>query len=366
MKRRIRYAVVGAGHIAQNAILPAFSNAQKNSELTAICSDDSKKRKSLGRMYKIKNLFSYGEFDEACRADLFGAVFIALPNSLHADYTCRAAEAKIHVLCEKPMAVTSHECSRMIQATQENKTRLMIAYRLHFEQANLKAAEIAQGGKLGNLRFFNSVISMQVRENNIRTEQELGGGPLHDIGIYCINAARYIFRAEPLNVAATAAQSVDPRFEEIEEAISVLMNFPGERVAAFTCSFGASDVSQYHVVGTKGHLRLDPAYEYEGELTHYLTVKSRTKSKTYRSRDQFAPEILYFSNCIINNLEPEPGGTEGLKDVIIIEAIQKAIRTKTAVELVGLPADPPPRLSQEIERRPARKRELVGVESAHR
>lgn len=132
MKRTIRYAVVGAGHIAQNAILPAFSNARKNSELTAIFSDDPKKRKSLGRMYRIKNLFSYDEFDKTCRAGLFDVVFIALPNSLHANYTCRAAEAKIHVLCEKPMAVTAHECSRMIQATQENRTKLMIAYRLSF------------------------------------------------------------------------------------------------------------------------------------------------------------------------------------------------------------------------------------------
>ncbi len=365
-KGKIRYALIGAGHIAQNAVLPAFRNARKNCELTAIISDDPRKRFALGRMYKVSNLFGYDDFDDACRADLFDALFIALPNSLHAEYTRRAAAAKIHVLCEKPMAVTSEECRSMLEAARSNGIKLMIAYRLHFEEANLKAVEIAQGGKLGKLRLFNSVFSMQVRENNIRVEEELGGGPLHDIGIYCINAARYILRNEPIEVVAAQARSGDPRFEEVEEAVSAILRFPGEQLASFTCSFGASDVSQYQVVGSKGNLRLDPAYEYEGELTHHLTLKDKTRTKTFRKRDQFAPELLYFSKCILNDEEPEPGAVEGMKDILIIEGIKEAIRTGSRVKLDGLPQDRLPAPSQQIDRRAPKKKELVGVESAHR
>lgn len=365
-KKKVRYALIGAGHIAQNAVLPAFRNARKNSELTAIISDDPRKRSALGRMYKISNLFGYENFDEACRSDLFDALFIALPNNMHAEYTCRAAAAKIHVLCEKPMAVTSGECRSMIDAARSNDVRLMIAYRLHFEEANLKAVEIAQGGKLGTLRLFSSVFSMQVRDNDIRVEEEMGGGPLHDIGIYCINAARYILRSEPIEVVAASARSGDPRFDEVDEAVSAILRFPGDQLASFTCSFGASDVSQYQAVGTKGNLRLDPAYEYEGELVHHLTLKGKTRTRTFKKRDQFAPELLYFSKCILDNKEPEPGPMEGLKDILIIEGIQEAIRTRSSVRLVGLPSDRPPVPSQQIDRRPSNKKELVGVESAHR
>lgn len=364
-KKKIRYALIGAGHIAQNAVLPAFHNARKNSELTALFSSDQKKRQTLGRKYKIANVFGYEQFDEACKSDLFDVLYISLPNSMHAEYTLRAADAGIHVLCEKPMAVTSQECQTMINAAKDNRVKLMIAYRLHFEEANLKAVKIAQSGKLGHLRVFHSIFSMQVRNRNIRVEEELGGGPLQDIGIYCINAARYIFRSEPTEVVAASARGNDPRFAEVDEAISAVLRFPDERLASFTCSFGASDVSQYQVVGAAGNLRVDPAYEYEGELAHHLTIKDKTKSKTFKQRDQFAPELLYFSKCILDDLEPEPGGTEGLKDIRIIESILESLRTQSAVAIKDLPVDKLPSPSQQIDKKPPQKKELVHAESAH-
>src|SRR6185503_17486744 len=112
------------------------------------------------------------------------------------------SDAGVHVLCEKPMAATERECRRMIDAAARANVKLMVAYRLHFEQANLEAIEIAKSGRIGKVRLFNSVFSMQVQEGNIRTDAEKGGGPLYDIGIYCINAARYVFQAEPMEVAA--------------------------------------------------------------------------------------------------------------------------------------------------------------------
>ena len=137
----------------------------------------------------------YDEY-EACLAEV-DAVYIALPNSMHAEYTLRAARAGVHVLCEKPMAVTAAECQRMIEACRQHHVKLMIAYRLHFETLNLKAIELVRRGQIGEPKFFNSSFSLTVRDGNIRTKAELGGGTLYDIGVYCINAARYLFRAEP-------------------------------------------------------------------------------------------------------------------------------------------------------------------------
>jgi predicted dehydrogenase len=191
--RKIRYAVVGLGHIAQVAVLPAFQHARRNSELVALVSDDPAKLKRLSERYNVGQTFSYREYDECLKSGAIDAVYIALPNHLHAEYIIRAAKAGIHVLCEKPMAVTERECRAMIRAAQRHRIKLMIAYRLHFEEANMKAVEIVRSGKLGQPRIFNSVFSMQVRPRNIRTDKEMGGGTLYDIGIYCINAARYLF-----------------------------------------------------------------------------------------------------------------------------------------------------------------------------
>lgn len=361
----LRYAVVGIGHIAQNAVLPAFANAKKRCRLTALISDDPVKRVKVARQYEVEHVFDYREYDEACRSGVFDAVYIALPNSMHAEFTCRAAQAGIHVLCEKPMAVTSEECTEMIRCCREHDVRLMIAYRLHFEKANLGAVELVQRGKLGEPRIFNSVFSMQVRDENIRVQADMGGGPLYDIGIYCINAARYLFRAEPLDVIASAVQKNEPRFAEVPEAVSAVLRFPGERIAAFTCSFGAADVSQYQVVGAKGDLRLDPAYEYRGELVQHITLKGRTRKKTFSRGDQFAPELIYFADCVRERRDPEPGGAEGLKDVRIIEALRESMMTGTRVALEELPADRPPRKQQQMKKRPARRKELVHAQSPH-
>jgi glucose-fructose oxidoreductase len=165
----------------------------------------------------------------------------------------------------------------MIEAARSNDVRLMIAYRLHFEKANLEAVSLAQSGKLGDLRIFQSLFTMQVRdEDNIRLKRATGGGPLYDIGIYCINAARGLFRAEPLEVIARRASNGQKRFREVEEMSSVLMRFPQDRLASFTASFGASDHGAYELVGTKGYLRVDPAYEYADALKHVLTIGETT------------------------------------------------------------------------------------------
>ena len=363
-KRKIRYGVVGLGHIAQVAVLPAFSHAE-NSELTALISDDPEKLDRLGRRYKVKGRYSYDQFDECLRSGLVDALYIALPNHLHREYTERAARAGVHVLCEKPMAVTEEDCLAMIRAAEENGVKLMVAYRLHFEEANLKAIDLVQGGQLGEPRLFESVFTMQVKAGDIRLNpRELGGGPLYDIGVYCINAVRNLYGAEPMEVVAFSANNGDPRFQQCEETTSAILRFPGrERLASFTCSFNGADVSTYRVVGTEGELVMDPAYEYAGELKQSVTVNGRTREWSSPKRDQFAPELISFSECILTGAGPEPSGWEGLADVRVIRALYRSTDTGQPVTLEPFTRDDRPSLQQELRRPPVSKPDLINTES---
>lgn len=363
-QNKVRYAVVGLGHIAQVAVLPAFAHAE-NSELAALVSDDPEKLEKLGRKYKVKARFSYDQYDECLKSGMVDAVYIALPNHLHREYTERAARAGVHVLCEKPLAVTEEDCLAMIRAAEENEVKLMVAYRLHFEEANLKAIDLVQQGKLGDPRLFDSVFTMTVKEGDIRLNpRELGGGTLYDIGVYCINAVRNLFGAEPMEVVAFSANNGDPRFLQCEESTSAILRFPGrERLASFTCSFGAADVSSYRVVGTEGDLELNPAYEYAGALKQRITINGRTRERTFPKRDQFAPELLAFSECILTGAAPEPSGWEGLADVRVIRALYRSADSGQPVTLEPFDKEDRPSLDQEIRRPAVQKPELVNTEA---
>jgi glucose-fructose oxidoreductase len=358
---RIRYAVLGQGYISQVAVLPAFAHAGRNSELAALVSDDADKLRVLGRRYGVRSLHTYDEFDELLASGRVDAVYIALPNHLHLPFAVAAARAGVHVLCEKPLAVTEEDCEEIVAEADRNRVKLMTAYRLHFERANLEAIQVARGGRLGSLRTFSSVFSMQVAEGNIRLKAEYGGGPLYDLGIYCINAARYLFRDEPIEVSASSANSGDPRFREVEEMTAAVLRFPRERLATFTCSFGAAAESTYDLVGTKGSLRLEPAYTFEGRIRRRLTVGGRTSYRSYTARDQFAAELIYFSDCIKKGRDPEPSGWEGWADVRVISALLRSAQVGRTVVLERFEKRRRPDVGQEILRPPVRERELVGA-----
>jgi predicted dehydrogenase len=360
---RVRYAVVGLGYIAQAAVLPAFAHARKNSELSALVSDDPVKLRQLARRYRVPHTFSYADYDVCLASGLIDAVYIALPNSMHRAYTERAAAAGIHVLCEKPMAITEEDCESMIVAAEENDVRLMIAYRLHFEAANLAAIKAVRSGKIGEPRIFTSTFTMNVKEGDIRLDRELGGGTLYDIGIYCIQAARHVFGEEPMEVFAATATRDEPRFGEVEEMASVTLRFPQDQLATFTTSFGAADVSRYEVVGTKGSLRLDPAYDFSNALRLEVTIGSRTTKRTYPKRDQFAPELIAFSEAVRAGVEAEPSGLEGLRDVRIIHALLRSAEIGKPQHLALIPPPESPSPDQEMRRPPVRKPELIHAES---
>ena len=358
----VRYAVVGLGHIAQVAVLPAFAHAKQNSRVVALVSDDRVKRQAVSRKYQIASTYTYDQYD-ACLEHV-DAVYIALPNSLHAEYTIRAARAGVHVLCEKPMAVTVDECQRMIDACDEHGVKLMIAYRLHFEEINLKAVDLVHRGRIGVPKFFNSSFAMTVRRGDIRTKKDLGGGTLYDIGVYCINAARYLFRAEPTEVMAMSVHSGTAKLDEIDESTGALLRFDGGRVAAFVTSFNATDVASYRIVGTKGQLHVDPAYEYAEGLAYKMTINGKVTRKRIGKRDQFAPELLYFSECILKNRVPEPSGDEGLQDVRIVQALYESAETGKPVSIPPFDRSKRPTGRQRITKPGVQKPALVKVQSA--
>lgn len=358
----VRYAVVGAGHIAQVAVLPAFAHAKKNSRLVAIVSGDRTKRRELARRYQLENVYDYDDYEKCL--DTVDAVYIALPNSMHAEYTIRAAQAGVHVLVEKPMAVTADECRTMIAACRRNRVKLMVGYRLHFETINLRAIDMVRGGAIGDPKFFASSFSMTVRRGDIRTRRAMGGGTLYDIGVYCINAARYLFQAEPIEVMAMSTHGGGARLAEIDETTAGILRFDQDRVASFVTSFNAADVAEFRIVGTKGQLHADPAYEYAEGLSLTSTVDGKSRTTSIGKRDQFAPELLHFSDCILRDATPEPSGEEGLQDVRIVQALYESARTGKAVRLPAHREARRPTGRQRIVRPGVRKPPLVKARSA--
>ena len=362
-KEKIRYAVVGLGYIAQTAVLPAFRNARKNSKLVALVSGDKEKLKKLGEKYRIEKRYLYSEFEDLMKTGEVDAIYIATPNFHHRNIMETAARYGVHVLCEKPMAVTTEDCYSMMNEAEKHHIQLMVAYRLHFEAANLEAIKRAHSKRIGDLRIFNSTFSFQVKDqNNIRLDTvEKGGGPLYDIGIYCINASRYLFKSEPVEVFATATSTKDSRFRRTDETISCILKYPEGKVAQFTVSFGAFATSDFDLIGTKGRIRLEKAYEYGTTMTLRTYEEGKTFIKRYPKRDQFAPELIYFSDCIQRKKKVEPSGEEGLMDVKIIEALLLSIDLGSPITLEEIHKRTRPGEGQRITRPPFFQPKLINA-----
>jgi predicted dehydrogenase len=350
-KSPVRYAVVGLGYIAQGAILPAFRHARGNSRLVALVSGDEEKRAALARRYRVP-AYGYDEYDSLLASGAVDAVFIALPNDQHESYTLRAARHGVHVLCEKPLAVNERQCRRMIDECRRRGVKLMTAYRLHFEGATLKALDSVKGGLIGRPVSFVSSFTMTVATpDNIRANpREVGGGTFYDIGVYCINAARHLFRAEPVEVFAMATG----RKGSIEETAVANLRFPGDRLATFCVSFGADKTSEYRITGTRGSLRADPAYEIAAGLKLHVTRGGKKSTFTFARRDQFAAELVHFSECVLRDRDPEPSGEEGLADIRIVEALYRSVDSGRAVKLARKAGSRTPTKRHAIKRPPVR------------
>lgn len=360
---KVRYAVVGAGWIAQEDFMPGVKHTG-NSVMTALVTGDTVKAGEVAERYGIEHVTGYDGYDELLQSGAIDAVYIALPNTMHRDYTVRALEAGIHVLCEKPMAPTEEDCLAMIEASERTGAKLMIAYRLHFEEATVEAIELLRSGKIGDPRLFHSMHAQQVDPDNHRTEGELWAGPLPDMGPYPINAARQLFADEPEEAFALKTRTSEHRFDEVPESVSAILRFPGDRIAQFTVSYGINSFNQYRVGGTEGDLEVTPGYAWDKQLTHRLTVGMETSEKKFPKVDQFGGETKYFSDCILDDLQPEPDGYEGLADVRVIKAIERSIESGRAEPIQPSKRDLRPRRERVEKLRAVKPGKMVHAEPA--
>ena len=337
----VRFAVVGLGDIAQRAVLPAFAHARSKAVLTALVSGEPKKRRVLGKRFSGVMTMGYDDYDDLLASGAVDAVYIALPNQMHADYAHRAMNAGVHVLCEKPVATTIEDARAMRRTAQRTGTELMVAYRLHFDPATLAAIDLARQKKAGDLRIFASVFSSPVERGDIRLERA-GRGGLFDLGIYCVNAARMVFRTEPTEVVAMHAGLGEGRFREVPEMTAALLRYPGERVAMFVCSLNAYRGSSWSAVTTKRLVRMDPAYTYHDPLVVHLRTDNVSRTRRYGVHDQFAAELDHFVARIRSGRKTEPSAREGEADIRILDAIDRSARTGRRVRLAVLPRDAMP------------------------
>ncbi len=352
--KKVRYAVVGAGWISQAAFMPGVAHTG-NSEMTAIVTGDSDKAEQLGARYGIKCAYHYDAWQAAIDSRTFDAVYLALPNDQHRQFAIPALEAGLHVLLEKPMATSEDDCRAIMAAAHRSGAKLMLAYRLHFEPATLEALRLIRNQSLGHARLFTSTFTQHVADTNHRANNGFWAGPVSDMGPYPINAARMVFGAEPEEVMAWGMETQGWAFHD---TVSVMLRFPGDRMAQFTVAYGLNAINEWRVVGTDGDLLVNPGFTFPGPLKHQLRIGDSKTRSDFPAVDQFGGETQYFSECILDDLDPEPDGEEGLLDVRVICAIERALTTGKPQTLVpyhrakapatsqkrDLPAIAPPKL----------------------
>ena len=356
---KVRYAIVGAGWISQTALLPGVEHTG-NSVVTTIITGHEYKTEKLQEKYPtIEHGFGYEEFDEFLKADVADAVYLATPNFDHVELAVKTLEAGLHLLLEKPMAVSVDECQRIISASKSSGAKLMIAYRLHFEPGMLKALERVRSGELGKLRYFNSSFSQPVNRENHRAKSGYWAGPVPDMGPYPINTVRTLFGSEPIEVFAAGLQSSEKfNFENI---VSVTLKFEAERMAAFTLAYDGQDLDDFRVVGELGSLFSEPAYAMPGGMKHILKIGEEESTESFSKTDQFGGELKYFSNCIINDTDPEPDGEEGMLDVRVLVAAEQSLKTGMPVKLQPYKRTRRAALDQVQKLSPVKTPELIGA-----
>lgn len=330
--RKVRYAVVGAGDITQQAMMPGIKHTG-NSELTAIVTGDPEKAKELAKQYGVEHTYNYEQFGDLLQSGLIDAVYLGTPNWRHAEFAIPALQAGIHVLCEKPLEISTEKSKEIAEAAKVASAKLMVAYRLHFEPATLDAIKRIRAGELGRIVAFTSCFTQKVDPKNHRATSGIEAGPLFDMGPYPINAIRYLFGTEPEEVVSAVATRQPDSGIDIDDTWAVVLRMPGDRLASFTVSYFANSVDSYIVAGTEGSIHMSPAYGFGTPLEQNRTVGEKKTHESFKATDQFGGEMRYFSDCILNDKEPEPNAEEGLADLRVIEGIVRAAETGEPVKL---------------------------------
>ena len=330
----VGYAAIGLGRICD--IFMRACALSQSSKITALVTGhpDSKGVKYSG-MYGIpkSSIYTYETFDEIVNNKDVDAVYIGLPNSMHCEYTLRAAAAGKHVLCEKPMAISSAECRQMIDGCRKANRKLMIAYRVQYEPTWSHALDLISSGALGQMQAFQGGFYGQMGAGDWRLNRKLaGGGSLLDLGIYPLNAIRQITGEEPADFTAVAAtRDHGGRFVEVEQSLEWTMKFPSGIIASCGCSYGQVGPNYLVMNGDKGTLEMNPGFTYDGPHLKGTVGGQPIDEQSHGKHPYvFALEADHFSDCVRNNKEPKSPGEDGLKDLIAIEAIYKAAGTPIA------------------------------------
>ncbi|MGW8191195.1 Gfo/Idh/MocA family protein [Sphingomonas hankookensis] len=337
--RPLGYAIVGLGNYGLGRIIPEFANC-RHSRLAAVVSGDRAKAEKVAAEHNLPagSIYNYRDFDRIRDNPAVDIVYVCLPNAMHAEYTIRAAQAGKHVLCEKPMAVSVAECEAMIAACRKADRKLMIGYRCHFEPYNLEAMRLAKSGAAGKIRYIRSEHGFTASDPTMwRLKRALsGGGSLMDMGIYSLQAARYMTGEEP--VAVTARESTDrrdPRFAEVEDMIDWTLEFPSGAIGSCQSSYSANH-NHILLMGDKGRIELEPATGYAGQRMWVGNGREREVTPPPGpAKTQFAGQLDHLAQCVATGRAPIVSGEEGLRDMRIIEAIYRSARENRTIRLDG-------------------------------
>ncbi|GAB3491696.1 Gfo/Idh/MocA family oxidoreductase [Spirosoma knui] len=337
---RVGYAIVGLGHLSLEQLLPAFGECKK-SKVVALVSGNPQKLQKVAQQYGVKpqNCYSYENYDKLKDNPEVQVIYIVLPNAMHAEYTIRGAQAGKHILCEKPMATSSAECQAMIDACNKAGRKLMVAYRIQYEPHNRLVREQVRTKKYGAPKFLDMHNAQQeANPNHWRHIRALaGGGALPDIGLYCLNTARFILGEEPTEVFAYQYSTPgNPLFREVEELITWQMRFPSGVIANCASDYYTHESRWYRVLNERGWQNMNNAFAYEGlELQQSFAEgqNEQTAETSVPNRNQFALEIDHFSDCVQQDKRPFTPGEEGLQDHRIMEAIYQSAQQGQPVKL---------------------------------
>ena len=328
----IGYAIIGLGRISMQHFMPGVKGSSK-CKITGLVSGHREKAEKMAAEYGVpaKSIYTYENMDGIAGNKDIHAVYVALPNSMHAEYTIRSAKAGKHVLCEKPMATSIRDSQAMIDACRKAGKKLMIAYRCQLEPTNLAAIQMIRDGRLGSVQAISSTNGFNIKPGEWRCDRKLaGGGPLMDVGIYSLNACRYLTGEEPASIEGSSSViDQDGRFKDVEENLAWTMKFPSGVIASCVTTYGANMPGAYTVFGSKGTLHMEPAFAYQGiSLTAKFTAQKEPVQQTEEERDpaQFQREAEHLADCIHNGKEPKPNGEEGLKDMKWMEKIYAACK----------------------------------------
>jgi predicted dehydrogenase len=334
--RKLGWAIVGLGSLAINQILPAFAKCEK-SKVVALVSGHPDKANKLALRYGVspKAIYNYQNYDSIRDNPDVDVIYIVLPNGMHSEYTIRGLQAGKHVLCEKPMASTPADCQTMIDAGRKANRKLMVAYRCRYEPFNQEMIRMASSRELGPLKVILCDTGFRIGDpTQWRLKRALaGGGSMMDIGIYSLQAARYISGEEPAEVNAFINNTPgDEHFKEVEETVMFQLHFPSGVLANCSSSYGYASQSRFRAVTTEGWFELEPAQHYTG-LRLRVNRGNQLEEVMLPQKDHFAAEMDHMSGCVLDNKEPLTPGEEGLRDIKLIMSIYEAAKTNGTVKV---------------------------------